>query len=91
MPSGRALCMKRLYPRFTIAEKLKGLGILVVVYLGLGALMTWAIEPRYPAIYRWTAYVATFVFLTLAWQALSEVVRALWRRSGSRDRRQRNP
>jgi len=81
--------MKRLLPRFTIAETLKSLGILIVVYFVLGALMTWAIEPLYPTVYRWSAFVATVVFLILGWQGLSELLHAAWWRSGSRDRRQK--
>jgi hypothetical protein len=82
--------MKRLRPRFTIGEKLKALGILVVVYFTSGALMTWVVEPRHPTLFRWCAFAATFLFLLLAAMGVSEFVKALWWRSGSRDRRREN-
>jgi predicted transporter len=82
--------MERPHPRFTIADTLKALGILVVVYFVLGALITWAVEPRYPTVFRWSAVAVTFVFLIFVLMGLSELLQALWWRSGSRDRRKKN-
>lgn len=77
--------------RYTIAQTIRALGVLVVTCLILGALLTWGIEHRYPTFYRWTATVTTFLFFLFVLMGVSELVKAIWWRSGQRDRRRKNP
>lgn len=76
--------------RYTIAQTLRALGVLVVAYFILGALLTWGIERRYPTLYRWSGNVTTFVFLLFVLMGTSEIVKGIWWRSGQRDRRGKN-